>query len=275
MAYVPQDVLDRIAALEREVRTLRGRSQMRPALNQVLNGDVVIGEGGRLILRDPDGTPVFETGQSPSVGDYYTAMSRDSGEVAFAIGANSYPNDDAPRQMVRMWDRNRNVIVMDDYYSDEFLGRPWMPAQLHPTERQFYTGTSYEPAWVGTTAAHNAVLYVRTSTFANTGGAQVRVVLTHDGTETTLDEWDCPAGQWTGHTVEHPLDGLRFLSYFQLRIDHRAKSANQNCETRLYSAWTRNTFTADEAPDVPVTETANAASAAPVTALAAKLAEEA
>jgi len=261
--YVPQDVLDRIAALEREVRQLRGRAQMRPALNQVLNGDVVIGEGGRLILRDPDGTAVFETGQSPSVGDYYTAMRRDSGQVAFAIGANSYPDDDAPRQMVRMWDRNRNVVVMDDYYSDEFLGRPWIPVQLHPTERQSYTGTTYEPAWVGTTAAHNAVLYLNLSTYANTGGAQVRVVLTHDGVETQLDQWDCAAGAWTGRTIEHPLDGLQFLSYFTLRIDHRAKSASQNCETRLYSAYTRNTFTEDEAPDVPVTAAANGATAAP------------
>ncbi|MDW4905102.1 hypothetical protein RB628_07005 [Streptomyces sp. ADMS] len=270
MAYVPQDVLDRLAALEREVRTLRGRAQMRPALNEVLNGDVVIGEGGRLILRDPDGTAVFETGQSASVGDYYTAMRRDSGQVAFAIGANSYPDDDAPRQMVRMWDRNRNVIVMDDYYSDEFLGRPWMPVQLHPTERQSYTGTGYDSAWVGTTPAHNAVLYVRTSTYANTGGGQARVVLTHDGTETTLDEWDCAAGAWTGHTVEYPLDGLRFLSYFTLRVDHRAKSASQNVETRLYSAYTRNTFTEDERPDTPVdaTTAAHAASAEPATAAA-------
>lgn len=263
MPYVPQDVLDRIAALEREVKQLRGRAQMRPALNQVLNGDVVIGEGGRLFVRDPDGTAVFETGQSPSVGDYFTAMRRDTGDVAFAIGANSYPDDDAPRQMVRIWDRNRNVIVMDDYYSDEFLGRPWIPVQLHPTERQSYTGTTYDSAWVGTTPAHNAVLYVRTSTWANTGGAQARVVLTHDSVETVLDEWDCPAGQWTSRTIEHPLDGLQFLSYFTLRIDHRAKSASQNCETRLYSAYTRNTFTEDEAPDVPVTATANASTAAP------------
>ncbi|MFK0108509.1 hypothetical protein [Streptomyces sp. NPDC091217] len=270
MPYVPQDVLDRIAALEREVRQLRGRAQMRPALNQVLNGDVVIGEGGRLFVRDPDGTAVFETGQSPTVGDYFTTLRRDTGALALTIGANSYPDDDAPTQMVRVWDRNRNVIVMDDYFSDEFLGRPWMPVQLHPTERQSYTGTTYEPAWVGTTPAHNAVLYLSMNTYANTGGAQVRVVLTHDGTETQLDQWDCPAAAWTSRAITYPLDGLQFLSYFTLRIDHRAKSASQNCETRLYSAYTRNTFTEAEAPDVPVTATANASTAAPAAALTAE-----
>jgi hypothetical protein len=265
MAYVPQDVLDRLAALEREVRTLRGRAQMRPALNQVLNGDVVIGEGGRLFVRDPDGTPVFETGQSPA-GDYFTRMRRDDGARAISIGANSYPDDDAPSQMVRIWDRNQNVIVMDDYYSDEFLGRPWMPVQLHPTERQDYDGTTYQSAWQGTTPAHNAVLHLSLSTYANTGGGQVRVVLTHDGVETELDEWDCPAGQWTARTITRPLDGLRFLSYFTLRVEHRNKSTGQNVETRLYSAYTRNTFTEAEAPDVPITATANAATAEPVAA---------
>ncbi|MET9555081.1 hypothetical protein [Streptomyces sp. NPDC006645] len=236
---------------------------MRPALNQVLNGDVVIGEGGRLIVKDPDGDAVFQTGQSGTAGDYYTIMSRANGAQALAIGANSYPDDDAPSQMVRMWDRNGNAVVMDDYYSDEFLGRPWIPVQLHPTERQFYTGTSYEPAWVGTTPAHNAVLYLSLMTYANAGGAQVRIVLTHDGTETELAEYDCPATGWTARQITHPLDGLSFLSSFGLRIEHRAKSAGQNCETRLYSAYTRNTFTEAEAPDVPTTPMANAAGAAP------------
>lgn len=265
MPYVPQDVLDRLANLEREVRQLRGRAQIRPAMDQILHGDVTIGEGGRLIVRDPDGTAVFQTGQTPTVGDYYTTMFRDDGVPAFTIGANSYPDDDAPSQMVRMWDRNRNIIVMDDYYSDEFLGRPWMPVQLHPTERQDYDGTSYEPAWVGTTPAHNAVLYLRLSTYANTGGGQARVVLTHDGIETTIDQWDCAANSWTARTITHPLDGLRFLSYFTLRIDHRNKSTGQNCETRLFSAYTRNTFTEDEAPDVPL-EAANAKTAEPLAA---------
>ncbi|MCO6747874.1 hypothetical protein KQH21_06765 [Streptomyces sp. IpFD-1.1] len=266
MAFVPQDVLDRIAALEREVRQLRGRAQMRPALNQVLNGDVTIGEGGRLIVQDPDGTAVFSTGQTPGIGDYYTLMRRDTGDLAFAIGANSFEDDDAPSQMVRTWSRDGSIILMDDYYSDEFLGRPWMPAQLHPTERQSYTGTSYAAAWVGTTPAHNAVLYLRTSTYANAGGGQVRAVLTYGGTETTLDEWDCPAGQWTSHTITHPLHGVRFLGSFSLSIDHRNKSTGQNCETRVWSAYTRNTFTEAEAPDPPPATVANAAAAMPLTA---------
>ncbi|MGW3511171.1 hypothetical protein [Streptomyces sp. NPDC000994] len=262
MAVVPQDLLDRINALEREVRELRGRANIRPALNEILNGDVVIGEGGRLFVRAPGGTAVFETGQSPTAGDYFTTLRRDTGALAFTIGANSYENDDAPTQMVRMWDRTGNVIVMDDYYSNSFLGRPWMPVQLHPTQRQGYTGTSYDSAWVGTGPAHNPVLFLSMTTYANTGGAQVRVVMTHGGADTTLDEWDCPAGAWTGRAVTRPLHGVRFLDAITLRIEHRAKSANQNVETRLYSAYTRNTRTASEAPNTPVGLSASATIAA-------------
>ncbi|WP_053913653.1 hypothetical protein [Streptomyces sp. TP-A0875] len=253
MAYVPQDVLDRIAALEREVRQLRGRASMRPALNQIVHGDLVVGEGGRLLVRAPGGPAVFETGQSPTAGDYFTMLRRDTGAQALSIGANTYPGDDAPTQMIRMWDRSGNAIVMDDYHADRFLGRPWMPVQLHPTGRQSHSGTSYEQAWVGTSPAHNAVLRLSLTTWAGTGGGQTRVVLTADGTDTTLAEWDSPAGQWTGRVITHPLHGLGFLDDFSLRVDNRARTAGQTVETCLYYAYTRNTRTANDTPNAPTT----------------------
>ncbi|MGC0205218.1 hypothetical protein [Streptomyces levis] len=251
MPHVPQDVLDRLAALEREVRQLRGRAQMRPAMNQVLNGDVVIGEGGRLFVRDPDGTNVFETGQS-ATGDYYTRMRRDDGALAFTIGANSFPDDDAPSQMVRTFSRAGDIIVMDDYHADHFLGRPWIPVQLHPTKRQAYTGTTYADAWIGTTPAMNAVLRLIFQTWAGDGGGQVQVSISCNGTGATVDEWDCPANQWTLRSVTYPLNGIPFLGAYTVGVQHRAKTAGQEVETRLYSAYTRNTFNEGEAPDPPL-----------------------
>lgn len=257
MPYVPQDVLDRLAALEREVRELRGRSQIRPALTQILHGDVVIGEGGRLIAQAPDGTRIFMTGETPA-GDWAVGIARPAdGTAALTVG-----DEDAEGagQMIRIWNRDQSaqdVIVMDDAFSERFLGRPWMPLQLYPTERQTgYTGTSYDTAWGGITPAQNAVLYLHTSTWANTGGAQVRVRLVHDGDETILDEWDCPAGQWTERMINRPLHGIGFLDGFLLRVEHRNKTAGQNCETRVWSAFTRNTYTADEAPDPPISAAA-------------------
>ncbi|MFJ7337888.1 hypothetical protein ACIQUU_32145 [Streptomyces sp. NPDC101116] len=256
MPHVPQDVLDRLAALEREVRQLRGRAQMRPAMNQVLNGDVVIGEGGRLFVRDPDGTNVFETGQS-ATGDYFTRMRRDNGALALTIGANSYPDDDAPSQMVRMFSRAGDIIVMDDYHADRFLGRPWLPLQMHPTKRQAYTGTTYADAWIGTSPAMNAVARLSLQTWAGDGGAQVQVLLTYQGT-TTVDEWDCPANQWTGRTIIYPLHAIPFMGSFTIGVQHRAKTNGQEVETRVYSAYTRNTFNEDEAPDPPLAAVATA-----------------
>ncbi|WP_437034496.1 hypothetical protein [Streptomyces sp. enrichment culture] len=228
-------------------------------MNQVLNGDVVVGEGGRLFVRDPDGTNVFETGQSPVGGDYFTRMRRDTGGLAFTIGSNSFPDDDAPTQMVRMWNRAGNAIVMDDYYADHFLGRPWIPIQLHPTnDRGRYTSSSYGAAWAGWTAVHNAVAVVIAQTYCGDAGAQVRLTLTpQNGTSTTMAEWDCAPNQWTTRQVDYPLDGLKFLDYAYFSLDHRAKAAGQEVETRLLLAHTRNTTAEDEDPDPPVTLAAN------------------
>ncbi|RMB83640.1 hypothetical protein [Streptomyces shenzhenensis] len=263
MAYVPQDILDRIAALEREVRTLRGRSQMRPALNQVLNGDVVIGEGGRLIAKAPNGNRIFLTGQTPA-GDWAVGIARPTdGTPALTVG-----DEDATGsgQMIRIWNRDpalRDVIVMDDAYSERFLGRPWMPIGLYPTARQSNTSTSYDTAWWGSSPAHNAVAVIVIFTYAGTGGGQVKVSMTPSGgTAQTLAEYDVPATTWVQRTIEAPLDGVEFLQSVVWDVSHRAKTSGQNIETRLYRAYTRNTFTADEAPDTPA-RTATAATAAP------------
>ncbi|MBP0456258.1 hypothetical protein [Streptomyces montanisoli] len=248
---MPQDVLDRIASLEREIRELRGRSQIRPALDQILHGKVTIGEGGSLDVRAPNGAQILGVGQFAN-GRYGIASAREDGTgIALQIGGNSTDL----RQMIRVYPRGgypNGPILMDDAYADGYLGRPWMPIQLHPTARQGgYTGTAYDFAWVGISPVHNAVLYLHTSTYANTGGAQARVVLTHGDDETTLDEWDCAANGWTDRNIVHPLDGVPFLDFVNVQIEHRNKTSGQNCETRVFSAYTRNTLTADETPDAP------------------------
>ncbi|MET9253743.1 hypothetical protein [Streptomyces sp. NPDC003717] len=253
MPFVPQDVLDRIAALEREVRQLRGRAQMRPALNQVLNGDVVIGEGGRLIAKAPNGNRIFVTGETPA-GDWAVGIARPTdGTSALTVG-----DEDAKGagQMIRMWNRDKgdpNVIVMDDAFSERFLGRPWLPIGLYPTARQSNTSTSYDTAWWGSSPAHNAVAVIVLFTIAGTGGGQVKVTMTPSGgTARTLAEYDVAANTWVQRTIEAPLDGVEFLQSVAWDISHRAKSTGQNVETRLYRAYTRNTFKIEETPEVPV-----------------------
>ncbi|MFF4706681.1 hypothetical protein [Streptomyces sp. NPDC001297] len=260
MTYVPQDVLDRLSALEREVRQLRGRAQMRPALNQILNGDVRIGEGGRLIAEAPNGNRIFMTGQTPA-GDWALGIARPTdGTAALTVG-----DEDAAGagQMIRMWNRdqgNPDVIVMDDAFSERFLGRPWVPIGLYPTARQSYTGTAYDTAWWGNSPAHNAVAVISVFTYAGTGGGQVKISMTPaGGSAQTLAEYDVAANTWTQRVVEAPLDGVEFLQSITWDVSHRAKTSGQNVETRMYRAYTRNTFTVSEAPDAPVRTAATTA----------------
>ncbi|MCO6693907.1 hypothetical protein KQI59_05535, partial [Streptomyces sp. Vc17.3-30] len=90
---------------------LRGRAQMRPALNQILNGDVRIGEGGRLIAEAANGNTIFMTGQDGE-GDWAVGLGRSStGRVALTVG-DEY-NGSGAGQMVRTWSRSGKVIMMD------------------------------------------------------------------------------------------------------------------------------------------------------------------
>ncbi|MGW2497286.1 hypothetical protein ACWCV2_22655 [Streptomyces pseudogriseolus] len=253
MPHVPQDILDRLAALEREVRQLRGRAQIRPALTEVLNGNVVIGEGGRLIVRDPDGTAVLETGQSPTIGDYYTTLRRDDGTLALTIGANSYPDDDAPSQMVRMWSRSGRIIVMDDYYADGWLGRPSLPVPWQSTGSTVNHSGDLATAWLAYIRAQNPVLVLRTQTATTASSASVEFQisnLSRGGGYQTIDSWSVAAGPATLHTITHPLDGVEHFNDLQMRIRH-ATNGTGLVTTDVLGAYTRNTLTEAEVPDAP------------------------
>ncbi len=173
MAAVPQDILDRIRSLERQVRELTGRSQMRPALDKILHGDITIGEGGQLFAETPGGQRTFIVGQTPQ-GDWGVGIGREDGTAALTVGDDV--NDDA--QMIRIWNRDRdsqNVIVMDDAYSDRFLGRPWIPFPMYPTANASMQGTtSWQYAWIGRMPAQNAVAVLNFSSIASAGG-QARI----------------------------------------------------------------------------------------------------
>lgn len=267
MAAVPQDLLDRIRTLERQMRDATGRAQMRPALDKILHGDILIGESGQLIAQTPGGKRTFVVGQTPQ-GDWGVGIGREDGTAALTVG------DDILKdaQMIRMWSRDVNapdrILVMDDAFSDRFLGRPWIPLQLHPTERQKTDQTTYQPAWVGGGPAINAVARISLSTWANTGGGQVRVRMTPSGqSAVTVAEYDCAAGQWTDRFIEQPMHGVEYMQHVSWVVEHRNKSTGQDVETRLFTATGRNTFNAGEEPDPP-TRTA-AATPAPATVEAA------
>ncbi|UNZ18864.1 hypothetical protein [Streptomyces sp. 891-h] len=162
MAHVPRDLLDRIAALEREVRTLRGRSQIRPALDSVTAGDVVIGRGGQLMAETPDGYRTFAVGQTRD-GDWGVGIGRDDGTRALTVGDES--GTDA--QMIRMFSRDGDVIVMDDAYADGYLGRPWVPVPMASAVP--ITAAEWSTAFVGQWWVQHAVLLAHFTVYAPAG----------------------------------------------------------------------------------------------------------
>lgn len=71
---------------------------------------------------------------------------------------------------------------------------------------------------------------------------------TEGGEALVVGEWDVPAGKWTEHTIEQPLHGSSFLADVAAQIEHHSSKRNKAIETRLLSAYSRNTFKAAEAP---------------------------
>lgn len=257
MATVRSDLLDRIRELERKVRELAGRSQTRPPLDQIRNGNVKISEGGQLMVTPPDsdGHATFAVGQWPD-GAYGTVLRRTDGTYALTVAGEK---DD--RDAVRIWSRDtaatERILVSDDQHADRFLGRPWIPLQLHPTANQRTSSTSWAHAWLGVTPVHNAVAHLRVTSLAEAGG-HVRVRVRIAGKTATVDEWELPAGEWTERQINRPLNGAEFLGDVAFQVEHRSAKRAKPIETRLLSAYTRNTFEASEAPKPPAGQDSDA-----------------
>ncbi len=174
MAAIPLDLLDRIRNLERQVRELSGRAQTRPALNTINHGTVTIGEGGQLRVKAPSGHTTFGTGQGPR-GDWYVLLAREDGTPAVQVGNNNFDGDDI-RQMIRLWSRGGDVLVMDDYYADGYLGRPWVPIPMSPAA--LVTGSEWRTTHAGRFQAQHAVLTASWSVYAPSGTtAEARLMI--------------------------------------------------------------------------------------------------
>ncbi|CAM5609071.1 hypothetical protein GCM10010329_17420 [Streptomyces spiroverticillatus] len=262
MAVVPQDLLDEVRALRREVRLLSGRAQMRPALDQILHGDVTVGEGGRLLVQDPDGTQILATGQS-SAGDWFVRLRRDNGTLAFGVGANTYTGDDAVKQMVRIFSRQGSALFMDDYYSDEFLGRPSIPIPWQPTNASSTTLTTPQVSWLAASRVQCAVFYLSFEVWVS-AGATVTVELDCSAPGTSWESWQTwtvaagATGKWEIREFTRPMHGIRHFTHAYWRLKHHVSKGTGTAITNVWGSYQRNTFTVAETPDPP----AAAASAA-------------
>ncbi|MGC0427604.1 hypothetical protein RKD32_003959 [Streptomyces sp. SAI-195] len=197
MPFVPQDVLDRLTSLERQVRQLTGRAQMRPALNQVLNGDVQIGEGGQLIVRSPDDITSMLIGDLDTTTggkEFGIRLRRRDGSEALSIW-NGVRTDEA--QAFRIKDAHGNDLLTEDV-TTEGLYRPWIPYGTPiPSDYNLWpktTSTAWEEiARIRASTQHPRLRYYLTA--LESSGTEGQSRITVDGTPVATSGSGDPAMQ--------------------------------------------------------------------------------
>ncbi|WP_411141397.1 hypothetical protein [Streptomyces sp. x-80] len=246
MAAIPLDLLDRIRALERQVRELTGRAQTRPALNKITHGAVVIGEGGSLDVRAPTGAQILGVGQF-TTGRYGVSMAREDGTgLALQVGG----NDPASPQMVRAFARGGypSPIIMDDADADGYLGRPWVPIPLTPGAS--VTAADWITAHSGTIQTQHAVLAARWSLWAPAGTtAEARLMLNRGGTLTQLGDTITATGKevYASPRITPGAHGLSHGDVAGLLIQARRTSGTGTATAWCHGMWGTNTINPNEA----------------------------
>ncbi|MFG3495457.1 hypothetical protein [Streptomyces sp. NPDC047928] len=186
MAIIPTDLLDRIRALERQVRELMGSANTSPALNQIMGGEVVIGDGGRLRVRTAGDEDLLYLGRVQPDRDAATpqqglVVRRDDGSLALTVWTGS--PDTLPVQPVQILDRRGNVVVADDA-AQRGLARPYIPYPLpEPVDQARWesTGaTTWTTLYRGPGIVQHPRLLCRVAV-QGTSGAEVRLLV--DGTQ--------------------------------------------------------------------------------------------
>ncbi|GAA4074021.1 MULTISPECIES: hypothetical protein [Streptomyces] len=183
MAAIPTDLLDRIRALERQVRALMGSANTRPAMDRISGGNVVISDGGQLAVRNRDeqkGAELLYIGQvSPARpgGEEQQGffVRRDDGSKALTVHADA--PDLQPNQSVKVFDRKGNALFADDL-GGEGLARPYIPYPLPTPEDTGHWESTSATEWTtlynGNAIAQHPSLYCLV---AATRGGEVRLLV--------------------------------------------------------------------------------------------------
>lgn len=140
MANVPLDLLDRIRQLEDQIRQVSGRVNIRPAMDQILAGDVVVGEGGTFKVNNLTGAPEFYIGK---IGPNHPDGSEQRGVLIYredgSLALSLYTEGTNP-QALALRDHLGNALVADDTVAFG-LARPYL-------EGGAWFGATEQPAFV-------------------------------------------------------------------------------------------------------------------------------
>ncbi|MCA6095134.1 hypothetical protein LE181_23565 [Streptomyces sp. SCA3-4] len=220
MAAIPLDILDRIRDLERQVRALMGSANTRPKMDEIQGGRVVIGDGGSLTVRTPEGKDLAYIGRvlpDREGGQYQQGfvVRRDDGTVALSVWTGD-PKD-LPVQPIRMWDAKGNIIFAEDARNFG-LAKPYIPYPLPTPEntgRWESTGsTSWTTLYNGNAIVQHPRLYCL---IAATTGGEVRLLVN--------DRQVGPTSK-SGTLEFNEYIGADYDSHITFKIQARASGAN-------------------------------------------------
>ncbi|WP_329422965.1 hypothetical protein [Streptomyces sp. NBC_01268] len=178
MAAIPQDLLDRVRAMENRLRMLEGRAHIRPALDQVLNGDVVVGQGGALAVQHPSGNAtMFRVGRIYENPDEYgTVVRRDNGTIAFSLYRGPTNPATVP-QAIRLVDANGAEIFAEDTVAGG-IARPYIPLPVPLEENTLKWPSTTSTTFVTVGRSTGIVQQPRARVYAQltaSGGATAQV----------------------------------------------------------------------------------------------------
>ncbi|WP_224280652.1 hypothetical protein [Streptomyces sp. LS1784] len=219
MPDLPLDILDEFRKLKDEVRQLAGRSQMRPAMTQILSGSVVVGEGGTFKVNTKAGDPQFYVGGisplnpdgSPQRG---LLACRQDGSLAISI-SNITSNPGDPQCVVIRDSRGQTLLAEDaagGLAAPVFGGSGWYGYTEFP---QWTTSSS---SWATCMTMHWRKQHPRVHAYylarcsdASTSG-EVRLL---DGAGSVIGQAVLSAGAYVVDAVYGPITGAH-LSYQDL-----------------------------------------------------------
>lgn len=202
----PTDIIDRIRALERQIRDLSGRVNIRPALNTIVGGSVTIKEGGSLVVQDTSGDNVLSIGRiSPDLNgepQMATVIRRMDGSLAFAV----WSGNNTGLQPVRIYDKNSQMVFADDVTAGG-LAVPYLPLPL-PVASGFAgffntTATAWTTVALSIGYFHHPRMYISVGmTFGASTTGRCRVLI--DNVEVAVfsatgsGTYDIPSWDWQG-----------------------------------------------------------------------------
>ncbi|MER7725520.1 hypothetical protein [Streptomyces sp. NPDC096323] len=195
MATIPTDLMDRVREIERRIRGLMASANSSPAMNQVGNGDIVVGDRGRIRARTSLSEDLLLVGRVQPDRDSETEtyqqgleLRRDDGSLALSLITTDPVN--SPVQALRVLDHRGDTVLATDA-AHGGLARPYLPFPTPvPVSRagwEFTGSTDWTTLYAGPGFAQHPKVYCALAV-SGTVGAAVRLLVngTAVGAEQTL-----------------------------------------------------------------------------------------